>query len=210
MGTFDFGELPVRTEIVEAFERTWTDVAEPGTWLTGVQRVEIAERARAAFERREPPDDSLAAEMRDAVDVLAARPAITSEDWVSRVTDAIGEVEYVELAGIVSCVVAVDTFFRSTGFAPAPLPAPVDGEPTREETPDGLRRNHTWVAMDLPLPPFVLGAVPAAMAAMNALTVPLYMTMDEMGDHDWSRGELHRTQVELVAATVSTVNECFY
>ena len=210
MTAFDFGDLPVRAELIESFEQAWLEIATPGTWLTAHQRVEIAERARAAFEGRVPVAASMGAEMCEAVDVLAARPAITSEEWVRRTTDATGELEYVELTGIVARVVAIDTFCRHLGVEPVPFSTPVEGEPTRIAPPDGLRRNRTWVSMDLPLPPFVLGSVPAAQTAMNDVSVPLYMPMEEMGDHDWRRGELHRTQIELVAATVSHVNECFY
>lgn len=56
--------------------------------------------------------------------------------------------------------------------------------------------------MVTPSPPYVLGAVPAAMTVMNDLTDQLYMPPEEMDDPDWRRGDLHRTQIELVAATV--------
>jgi hypothetical protein len=64
--------------------------------------------------------------------------------------------------------------------------------------------------MVMPVPPYVLGAVPAAEAAMNDLTNLLYLTEPEMADPDFRRGHLHRTQIELVAATVSHGNDCFY
>ena len=105
---------------------------------------------------------------------------------------------------------AVDAFHRLTGRPLAPLPEPLVGDPTREAAPDGLRRNQTWVSMVMPVPPFVLGAVPSTMAAMNDLSDVLYMSPGEMGDPDWRRRDLHRTQMELVAASTSHGNECFY
>lgn len=61
----------------------------------------------------------------------------------------------------------------------------------------------------MPVPPYVLGAVPSAMAAMNDLCGQLYMPPEEMGEPDWQRNALHRTKMELVAATVSHENQCF-
>jgi hypothetical protein len=37
----------------------------------------------------------------------------------------------------------------------------------------------------------------------------MYMTLGEMGNSDF-RQALHRTQMELVAARTSQINECFY
>jgi hypothetical protein len=61
-----------------------------------------------------------------------------------------------------------------------------------------------------PAAPFVLSSVSGAMRATNDLSDVLYMPMDQMGDPDWRRGKLHRTQVELVAASTSHANQCFY
>lgn len=209
---FDFASDPVRPELVAALERCWDELSQPGTWWDALDKRAIAEVARAAFVGSPLRSE---AERLDRVAVeaasrIAATPASTEEAWVRRVCDAIGEPNFLELVGVVARVVAVDTFVRLLGRDLQPLPEPQPGEPTREPPPEGMRRNHTWVAMAMPLPPFVLGQVPAAMAAMIDLTDQLYMPMDQMGDPDWRRGDLHRTQVELVAASTSHENECFY
>ncbi|MBW3613874.1 MAG: hypothetical protein KY439_01000 [Actinobacteria bacterium] len=126
------------------------------------------------------------------------------------VSEELGELRYIELVGIVARVVAVDTFTRLLGRDLLPLPESVPGGATHDAPPANLRRNRTWVSMAMPVPPSVLGAVPAAMAAMNDLCDHLYMPPAEMGDPDWQRRRLHRTQMELVAATVSHQNQCFY
>lgn len=209
---FDAGADPVRPELVGAIDRCWDELGRPGTWWDAPAKIEVAEVARAARGGLAPSgDDSLHPAAADAARRIGATPAAITESWVRDVCDGLGETHYVELIGVVGRVVAVDTFLQLLGHDPLTLPEPADGEqPTREPSPDGLRRNHTWVSMAMPVPPFVLGAVPAAMAAMNDLSELLYMPMDEMADPDWTRGELHRTQVELVAATVSHENECFY
>lgn len=207
---FDPGHDPVRPELVAAIDRCWDELARPGTWWDAAAKAEIVVVARGARSGDRASECGLPGAARDIAALLAAAPAVTSETLVRAACDAIGEPHYVELVGVVARVVAVDTFLACLGHEPLAAPAPVAGEPTRTPPPDGIRRNHTWVAMAMPVPPFVLGAVPDAMAAMNDLSEPLYMPMSDMGDPDWRRGDLHRTQVELVAATVSHENECFY
>lgn len=206
---FRFGSDPVRPELVAAFERAWGEISAPGTWWTG-RRVAIAQVARDARTGSPAPADGLPEGAVEAAQRVAADPAHTTEAWVTGTCAAIGELRYIELVSVVTRVVAIDTFHRLAGHPLPPLPRPLAGEPTRAGAPDGLLRNHTWVAMAMPVPPFVLGAVPAAMEAMLDLTDLLYMPMDEMSDPDWRRGDLHRTQVELVAATMSHANQCFY
>lgn len=208
----DIAGEPVRPELVAALERCWTELSRPGTWWDGADKRAIAEVARDACRASPLPSgaERLHPAAVEAIIRIAATPADTDEALVRSVCDAIGESNFVELLGVVARVVAVDTFARLLGRDVAPLPEPQPGEPTREPPPEGMRRNHTWVAMAMPVPPFVLGQVPSAMAAMIDLTDHLYMPMDQMGDPDWRSGDLHRTQVELVAATVSHENECFY
>ena len=43
----DFG-LPVREDITAVHRRAWKRLSEAGTWLTGAERVAIAQEARAA------------------------------------------------------------------------------------------------------------------------------------------------------------------
>ena len=146
----------------------------------------------------------------EAVEKLTLAPGTTTGEWVVRICDQIGELRYIELVGVVARVTAVDTFCRLTGADQLSLSAPRPGDPSNEAVPDGAKLNRTWVRMVKPIPPAVLGAVPSAMDAMVALTDELYMPEEAMVDPDWRQGDLHRTQVELVAASTSHVNECFY
>lgn len=200
----------VRPEITAALDRAWAEIAAPGAWWDGAERVAIADAARAARAGAHAASGVLPPAAVDAASVIASDPAHPTEPWVTSRCEALGELRYVELVGVVARVMAVDTFHRLLGRALTVLPEPGSGEPTREPPPDDIRKNHTWVRMAMPVPPFVLGAVPSAMRAMNDLSDVWYMPMDEMGDPDWHRGDLHRTQVELVAATMSHANQCFY
>lgn len=206
----DHGDLPVRPELATALQRTWEEIGRPGARWTGAQRVEILEAARDTPSGAIETGATLPPAARDAACRIAMEPAGTTERWVSAVVDAIGEPEYVELAGVVARVAAVDTFCRLLGLDPPAPPDPVPGEITNEPVPVNARRNRTWVRMVTPNAPLVLGAVPSAETAVNDLCDRLYMPPHQIGDHEFRRGRLDRPRMELVAATTSVVNECFY
>ena len=207
---FDFGEDPVRPALVRALRETWDELARPGSWWDASERAAIARVARAARAGAGADAEAIPASAADAAAVVAARPATATETWVTDVMAELGELRYVELVGVVARVAAVDTFLGLLGHEPEVLPDPVDGPPGQDPVPATARRNKTWVSMVTPVPPFVLGAVPPAMEAMNRLCEQLYMPPEEMEDPDWQRNALHRTSMELVATTVSHRNECFY
>jgi hypothetical protein len=202
--------LPGRPALRQAIEDTWLELAGPGAHLDGEERVALAAAARAFRAGLPISAAPLSAADLEAVEKLTLASGTTTGEWVPRICDQIGELRYIELVGVVARVTAVDTFFRLTGADQLPLPTPRPGGPSNEAVPDGAKLNRTWVRMVKPTPPAVLGAVPSAMYAMVALTDELYMPEEEMVDPDWRRGDLHRTQVELVAASASHVNECFY
>jgi alkylhydroperoxidase family enzyme len=206
----DLGDLPIRPGLVDALEKTWHDIARPGARWAGAQRVDIARTARTATTDDGPAATQLPAAAAEAATLLARAPATTTEEWATHVIEQIGEREYVELVGVVARIVAVDTFFRLLGLQPPTLLDPVEGEPSDEPVPDSARRKRTWVRMVTPLAPLVLGAVPSTEAAVNALCDRLYMHPTQIGDASFGRGLLDRPRIELVAATVSQVNECFY
>jgi hypothetical protein len=58
-------------------------------------------------------------------------------------------------------------------------------------------------------PPTALSSVRREAADQEALHEVLYLSYSGMGDLDADRG-LHRTQMELVAARVSLLNDCFF
>jgi hypothetical protein len=205
----DTADLPVRAGLVAAIETTWQEIGQPGAHWTGSDRVEILHAARAATDG-DPGRPGLPPAARDAAARLATAPSTTTEAWVTDVTGALGEPAYVELVGVVARVVAVDTFCRLLGLSPPPPPQPAPGEPSGAPVPASARRNRTWVSMVTPLAPLVLGAVPSTEAAVNGLCDELYLPPSQIGDAAFRRGMLDRPRMELVAATVSCVNECFY
>jgi len=210
---FEFAapELPIRDDLTEAFRHVWTRLAAPGTWWTGPERVAIAAVARAAYASDDIPPVDLPAPAVEAAEILGRRPAAVTKDHVAKWEEnGLDPYRYVELIGVVSQVTAVDTFHRALAVDLEPLPKAIAGEPSNElpETPAKVTK--AWVPMTgPPMIPLSLSAVPAEMAALEALHGPAYLAYEEMEDPAYVRG-LTRAQMELVAARTSAINECFY
>jgi hypothetical protein len=208
---FSFAASPfeVPAQVVAMCRDTWTGFATPGSYWSGAERLAIAQHARSARLGTDVAADSLPAQVRETVRVLGAVPSTTTQPWVGDAVAAMGEPAYVELVGIVARVVAVDTFTRLLGVDPEPFPQALPGQP--EPSVRRGRRGKAWVAMtDVPVPPNVLSVVPLAQAETNATGAALYMTSAQMQDPDTMIDGLHRTQMEIVATSLSHANECFY
>jgi hypothetical protein len=171
-------------------------------------------------------DGILPASAVDAAHRIASDPARLTHKWLDGVlTSGLGEGRYVELLGVVAALVSIDAFCRAVGAPPHPLPAPRPGEPRRYR-PKAARRDEAWVAM---LPQGrpegeeadlwsgrtgnvirALSLVPDEVRALQDLSRAHYLTLSEMTDLTRGRGALDRRQVELLAARVSALRECFY
>lgn len=200
---------PVRPDIVDRLDAAWDGFGHPGTWFNGNERLRLAQHARIARTRGWFDTDDPAAEVSVRI---AARPATTTEPWISEMVAALGNEErYVEVMGISARVVMADTFARLLGLDPFELPEPRSGEPEMTIVDPRPRKVRSWISVGPSLiPPFTQILVPDESAVTYPLIEALYMTGWQMQDPDFRRGELHRTQIELVAAVLSYGNECFY
>jgi len=133
---------------------------------------------------------------------------------------------YVEAVGVVALLAGLDFFCRALGVPLHPLPEPADGAPTRH-VPEGLRSDIAWVPILTPenasgpeadlydpagLIPNIaraLSSVPDHVRQLQGLTRSHYLALADMGDPKKGRA-IDRMQIELVAARVSALNECFY
>lgn len=201
--------LPVPDEVRAELRREWTRLAEPGTWLSGPERVAVAREARAARTYTDA-DTGLPDLLIEAAQSVSAAAALITREWVSGLRAQGMEIEqYVEVVGIVSRLSAVDAYVRGLGSAEEPLPAPVAGAPTRERN-EQVRWRNAFV----PTEPedgarFALTAVPAEEEARDRLHARLYLSTEQMADLA-HQGVLSRAQMELLAARVSLLNDCFY
>lgn len=212
----------VREAIRVAQQATLERFAGPGSWWTGAQRLALIEAARDARAQRTmlPSLRAAAPEPAVSIPVEALEVARTVAADAHRVDRAVcegrmaqlGDAAYVEIVALVACVTAIDAFCEAMGIAPPELPAPRPGEPDRSR-PDGMGDIGAWVDAALGVPgPNVgraLSLVPGENAVFFGLVGAMYALKD-FGEMVWEDRPLSRPQVELVAARVSALNECFY
>lgn len=207
-------DLPatIRGDLPDAFRRVWRALARPGTWWTAPERTAIAEVSREAWGGKDPEaPTALPDPAAEAAAVIGGRPADPREVWIEElVASGLTIEQYVEIVGVASRVTAVDTFHRAMGLPLEPFPAPEDGPANQTLPSPPARPCRAWVPMTGPASiPLSLSAVTDEMRGMEELHNAMYLSYEQMGDPDFTRG-LHRTQMELVAARTSTINDCFF
>jgi hypothetical protein len=237
--TYSRSAYPVRREVEEAQQRAWARLAKPGTWWTGAERVAIARETRNArtcrvcAERKNTvspfavagahdSDTSLSATIIDVAHRVTTDPGRLSRKWFQGVLAAgIDDVHYVEALGVIVRTVAIDNFCIAIGAPLHPLPAPEAGQPTRVR-PANVADEGFWVPVQpqgselygegiVPNVARALSLVPEEVRAMFDVMPAHYVPMEHVPDATYDAGRaISRAQMELVAARVSAVNECFY
>ena len=151
----------------------------------------------------------------DAIYRIAAHAATVTEPWYVAIRDELTDLAYVEIVAISCTVAAVVGFRRATGLEPWQLPSAIAGEPSRT-IPDGLvPAGLNWVRVVEPADEQAavvqaFTSVPAELDRLWTLAAAQYIPHLEMVDPRWNRGTLSRPQMELVAARISQLKECFY
>ncbi len=223
--------LTVRDDLAEAHRLAWEHAAGRGTWWTGAQRVELADTILTALfeaeplppwvgfstEGRLPESHEAPAAAHDFVYRLARHAGTITEEIARTMADEIGALPFVELCALTSSVAAVAHFRRNVGLPVPPFPEPAPGEPTRTQPDEVVDAALNWVPVAAPADEMAAvrqayTAVPAEQANTWRLAAAQYIPHDEMEHPDWSRGpgSLSRPQIELVAARVAQLRECFY
>ncbi len=224
----------IRVDLAVAHRLAWEHIAAAGSWWSGVQRIELARTALLAIADDDPlpPWVGVTASGRlpagragrtvpdvahDVAYRIARHAATMTVDVYRSAADRVGDLAYVELCAIVSSVAAVAHFCRNIGVDVPPLPEPLDGEPTGARPDELADAELNWVPVAAPADawPAVVQAytaVPGEHANTWRMASAQYMPSDEMIHPDWSRrtGGLARAQMELVAARVAQLRECFY
>ena len=162
----------------------------------------------------------------DAVHRIRTDPARLSRAWFDGViANGVDVARYVELVGVSTLLAGLDYFARAFGIAPFPLPAPRPGAPSRHR-PAGAKPEGAWVPMIAPedaigpeadlynggfVPNIMraLSLVPDEVRALRKTSGAHYVPVEQIPDPTVHRA-LARPQMELVAARVSAINECFY
>ncbi len=166
----------------------------------------------------------LAETLVDVIHRVRTDPGRLSRRWFEAALDSgLSEGEYVEAVGIVALTSGIDTQCRALRVPPFPLPEPLPGSPTGHR-PEGLTAEIAWVPLLRPedatgpeadvyggaefVPNIVraLSLVPDHVRALRAWSAAHYV---QLTDLTVGRA-IDRLQIELVAARVSALNECFY
>jgi len=169
----------------------------------------------------------LPANVVDTVHRIRSDPARLSKAWFDGVIEGGLEVtRYVELVGITTLMAGLDYFTLALGSAPLPLPPARSGAPSRH-LPAGAKSGTAWVPMIAPedaagpeadlypeaavIPNIVraLSLVPSEVRALRRSSDAHYLPVPQIVDPTVQR-TLDRAQMELVAARVSALNQCFY
>jgi hypothetical protein len=221
----------VRDDLAEAHRLAWEHIAAPGSWWDGAQRVELAGTVLLAIADPHPLPPWIGVTTSGRLDAELAAPAVAHDiayrlarhagtmtgDVYRAVTAELGELPYVELCAVVSTVAAVAHFCRNVGVAVPPLPAPVAGRPTHIRPERLAQPKYNWVPVAEPADEVAAvvqayTAVPGEQENTWRMAAAQYMPNAEMVHPDWSRrpGGLSRAQMELVAARLTSVRDCFY
>jgi hypothetical protein len=224
-------EPTVRDDLAEAHRLAWEHIAGPGSWWTGAHRVELASTAMLALADPDPLPpwarvtasgrllDALAAPAaaHDFAYRLARHAGTITRDVYDAVAADIGELPFVELCAIVSTVAAVWHFCRNIGVLVPPLPEPFDGEPSGRQPEQLAAAQLNWVPVAAPADRVAAvvqayTAVPDEQDNTWRMADAQYMPDAEMVDPAWTRraGGLSRAHMELVAARVTRLRDCFY
>jgi AhpD family alkylhydroperoxidase len=206
---FEDSVLPVSPDLEPLLRSTWSGIAAPGWGWTGSERLAIAAATREtrglASSQVDLPEEAL-----HAVAIIAREPATVDEMMVRDVVGKIGLVRYVELVGVASIVVGIDTMTSLLGLGIEELPEPIRGGLVKNHRVRNLKLRKAWVpTTGLPLPRLALSAVPPVQKLANQILDRLYMDPDQSRHAESVRG-LTPTQMELVVVTVSHGNKCFY
>lgn len=223
--------VTVRDDLAEAHRLAWVHVAGPGSWWSGAERVELAGTALLAIADAEPlppwvgvtstgrlgPDLIAAGTAHDLVYRLTRHAGSMTADVYRAAADELGELRYVELCAIVSTVAAVAHFCRNIGVVVPPLPVPIGGRPTGRRPERLASARYNWVPVAEPADEVAAvvqayTAVPDEQRNTWRMADAQYMPQPEMADPEWRRRPegLSRAQMELVAARLTLLRDCFY
>ena len=164
----------------------------------------------------------------DAVHRIVTDATRLTQSWIEdNFSGDLTDGHYVELLGITVCVISVDQFNRALSLPPEPLPEPKPGEPSRYR-PAGAEHTIGYLPMlmedkasdeDADIYPGgraanvmrALSLVPDCVRQWQKISHVQYLPAEKIIQPDAeTERALDRAQIELVAARVSSINECFY
>jgi hypothetical protein len=240
MTLYSDAEHPIAAETQALHESELLSFARPGTWGTAKQRTAIAAHARSARceagVQESVGDEALADSdsLPDAAIRLARSVALggvgIDQDYCDQTQiEGVTEGAYVEIVGLVARLAHLDVFARGIGLPSRKLADPVDDQAPSQQRPATATKEGFFTASvpnppeggdvarslfgDHPVPNILrsLSLVPSEAERLINVLNEEYFSMDTMMDLSYSSHDaLTRPQLELVAARVSALNQCFY
>lgn len=204
-------DLAVSKQLDVTITAEWDRLSSPGTWWRGEERVAIAQAARRASAAEEPAENTILPEVAvKAIRKIATTAPEIDQAWVNRCNDGgLEPLAMVELLSITAKNSAIDTYLTGVGRDLRPLPPPLGGNPSRE-TVSNAEIKHGWLPTRGPAgAPNCFSAVSMEHDALHEFHASFYISMLEMRDVNLVK-DLHRSQIELLAARTSYLNDCFY
>ncbi len=144
---YDNSSYVIREDISAAHAKFWDNLASPGNWWTGAERIAISREVRNAlsceyctnrkkalspygFAGEHLHDGGLSEVAIDAVHRIITDQTRITKAWVDgNVEKGLSKGAYVELAGIAVAMLSIDEFHRALGLSLEGLPSPIPGEP---------------------------------------------------------------------------------
>ena len=221
-------DLPIREKTISSHRMSWEMIANPGRWWTAAERVEIARIGRAARDFDAVGSEMLPEAVVYAIQKLVVDNANLNREWYEEIVASEGmhEDRYVELVAVVVHALSIDEFHRALGLELEPLPDALRGEPSRQRPVEAEQR-YSWPPIvsrsglnagdEMLYGPMEWGAnvisalslIPENVRWLHDLSEGHYLSFAEMRQPDPLRA-ISRSQIELIAARVSALNECFY
>ena len=237
--TYSDSSFAIRADLAAVHSTTMESFSAPGTWFEAKERREIVALSRRARAERgfqiqdytdEVQDIDLPSGALKLIEMVSCEAEkIDKHFYLALVSNGLLAEQYVEIVGLVTRAMSVDTFCRSLGLSMCLLAHARDGVPSKQ-LPDTVTIDHAWVPI-IPAGPkggapaqalygetdFVanifsaLSLVPDEASGVMQLGQTQYVKARDFQNFKFFRDEnFSRAQLELVAARISALNNCFY
>ncbi len=229
----DYGSHAVRPRIIESHDKAIAAFSEPGTWLEARTKTAILKERRVAsqctlcqarksaltpysVEGNHDYVTDLPAEIIEVVHRVTTDSGRLTKRWFDELMQSGMRAEvYIEIVGLVATSLIIDSFSEMLGQELAKPTEPQQGLPSKVKNSKVIEQG-AWVPLlDVPQEPteVELPTAPNIFRAMGLVPAAIEHFFSVMRAH-YSLTEfdisLSRPQVELIAARVSALNQCFY
>lgn len=162
---YDDATFSVRQDLAPAHDRFFEQLAQPGNWWNGSERVAIAREIRQAKDCRRcatrkkalspygqdgehDAATALPPNVIDAIHRITTDPGRLTRQWYeSVIDDRFTPERYVEMLGILVALVSIDSFCIAIGVPLRELPEPYSGDPDHYRPRTAVVDQNAWVPM---------------------------------------------------------------